>query len=197
MSRFTRFEIYPRSLPGEIYSFAKDFTIEVSADGKNWTTVVSKTDHPPVTYGNITFEFGAVNARYIRFNVLILRPIPMDSNRYRLQMAEFEVYDDTPDSAQTVIMRIDELYASVNGEKVRVNDLQDLTPIFNQGGRTMVPFRFIATAFGADVDWDGDLGSAVIDYNGKHIVIPIDKPFAMLNCPPCQDKFFKNEMTID
>jgi len=45
----------------------------------------------------------------------------------------------------------------------------------------MVPFRFIATCFGTDVDWYGDSGSAVIDYNGKHIVIPIGMPYAYVN----------------
>jgi len=69
--------------------------------------------------------------------------------------------------AKTVIMRLDNLHAAVNGVKVRVNDAEALTPIMNQGGRTMVPFRFIATCFGADVDWDGGSGSAIIDYKGK------------------------------
>ena len=85
------------------------------------------------------------------------------------------------ETCNTVIMRIDNLHASVNGEKVRVNELQELTPIFNEGGRTMVPFRFIATCFGADVDWDGDLGSVIIDRGGKHIVMPIGLPYAIVD----------------
>jgi len=84
-------------------------------------------------------------------------------------------------AAKTATMRIDNLFASVNGEKVRVNDAQELTPIFNQGGRTMVPFRFIATCFGAKVDWDNDIGSTIIDYKGKHIVIPIGESFAYVD----------------
>jgi len=78
-------------------------------------------------------------------------------------------------------MRLDNLYAAVNGQKVRVNDAQELAPIMNEGGRTMVPFRFIATCFGADVDWDEGLGSAIIDYKGKHIVLPIGKDFCYVD----------------
>jgi len=78
-------------------------------------------------------------------------------------------------------MRIDGLYAAVHGAKVKVNDAQDLTPIFNTGGRTMVPFRFIATCFGAEVDWDENLGSVIIDHNGKHIAIPINMPYAIVD----------------
>jgi len=89
--------------------------------------------------------------------------------------------DNPPQSLTTAIMRIDKLYASVNGAKVKVNDAQDLAPIFNDGGRTMVPFRFIATAFDAEVDWDGESGSAIIDHNGKHIQLPIDMPYAIVD----------------
>ena len=87
----------------------------------------------------------------------------------------------TKSDIKTVVMRLDNLYAAVNSQKVRVNDAQELTPIMNEGGRTMVPFRFIATCFGADVDWDGGAGSVIIDHNGKHIVIPIGKSFAYVD----------------
>jgi len=78
-------------------------------------------------------------------------------------------------------MRIDNLYAAVNGAKVRVNDTQDLAPIFNDVGRTMVPFRFIVTCFGAAVDWDEGAGSAIIGYKGKHIVLPIGTDFCYVD----------------
>jgi len=81
----------------------------------------------------------------------------------------------------TVIMRIDELYAVVDGIKARVSYDQDLTPIFNVGGRTMVPFRFLATAFGAEVDWDGETGSVIIRYKGKEIKMPMYRPCAYVD----------------
>jgi len=87
-------------------------------------------------------------------------------------------YDNTP---ITAIMRIDNLYAAVNGEKVRVNDAQELAPIFNEGGRTMVPFRFIATCFGADVDWSDSLGSVIINHNSKNIRLLIGLPYAYVD----------------
>jgi len=78
-------------------------------------------------------------------------------------------------------MRIDNLYAAVNGAKVKVQEGQDLAPIFNTEARTMVPFRFIATCFGAAVDWDEGAGSAIIDYQGKHIVLPIGTMYAYVD----------------
>lgn len=45
----------------------------------------------------------------------------------------------------------------------------------------MVPFRFIATCFGAEVDWDGNAGSVIIIYNGKNIRLPIGMSYAFVN----------------
>jgi len=79
------------------------------------------------------------------------------------------------------VMRIDHLYAAVNGKKEKVQEGQDLAPIFSSELRTMVPFRFIATCFGAALDWDEGAGSAIIDYKGKHIVLPIGAYYAYVD----------------
>ena len=100
VSEFNRIELYPRSVTGTVYTFPKDFTIEVSSDGENWETVAKETDYPAVTYGNISFTFDAVTARYVRLNAKTLRPNPADTGRYRLQLAEFEIYNDIPQTIE-------------------------------------------------------------------------------------------------
>lgn len=100
VSEFNRIELYPRSFTGEVYTFPKDFTIEVSADGEIWETVVKETDYPVVSYGDISFEFDSTAARYVRLSAETLRPNPADTGRYRLQLAEFEVYNDIPQTIE-------------------------------------------------------------------------------------------------
>jgi len=92
----------------------------------------------------------------------------------------FAARAETPESAYAV-MRIDQLYAVANGAKARVSDTEDLAPVFNETGRTMIPFRFLVSCFGCDVDWDGGTGSVIIIYKGKEIVIPIGKYHAYVD----------------
>lgn len=49
-----------------------------------------------------------------------------------------------------VVLRLDDPQASVDGKPVRLE-----APARSMGGRTMVPLRFVAEAFGAEVRWDG------------------------------------------
>ncbi|MBA2394304.1 MAG: hypothetical protein H0V70_16365 [Ktedonobacteraceae bacterium] len=46
----------------------------------------------PATGAVQSFTFGAQNARYIQVQGTVLRPIPAESNFYRMQFAEVEVY---------------------------------------------------------------------------------------------------------
>lgn len=76
------------------YAFPKAFNISVSVDGKNWTTLVSKTDYPIPKAGTIQeFAFDTVSARYVRFEATSINQLPADGNRYRVQISELEVYN--------------------------------------------------------------------------------------------------------
>jgi len=81
-------------------------------------------------------------------------------------------------------MRIDDLYAAVNNTRVKIHDTKDLTPVYSSTGKAMVPFRFISTAFGAEVDWDEPTGSVIIDYNYIHLVMPIGQTTVYVNGNP-------------
>ncbi len=68
-----------------------DFTIEVSSDSSNWPTVVLRTGYA-LPVGEEAFTFTKQSARYVRVQGINLRPIPNDSNFYRMQFAEVEIY---------------------------------------------------------------------------------------------------------
>ncbi|MCI8497467.1 MAG: family 78 glycoside hydrolase catalytic domain, partial [Clostridiales bacterium] len=92
-----------------IYGFPKDFVIETSTDGTEWTTVVSQTDYPsPVVETNgvspvQSFSFDNIDARYVRVRALSLNPLLNDGNTYRMQLAEIEIYN-VPKVPQSAIL---------------------------------------------------------------------------------------------
>lgn len=73
------------------YGFPKNFTIQVSRDGVNYTTVVTENDYPIPAYGGVPFHFDAVCARYVKLDVTSLNPKVTDNNFYRLQLTEMMV----------------------------------------------------------------------------------------------------------
>ena len=106
-SKFNQVVIYPSTsaidVPNSCYAFPEDFTISVSNDGTNWRTVVTETGYPIPSYGPLTFDFTQETAHYIKFEGTKLRPKPSDGNTYRIQLAEFEVYNATiPDGVVNV-----------------------------------------------------------------------------------------------
>jgi hypothetical protein len=87
-------DLYPRADGPHLgYGFPVDFTIDVSTDNSNWTTVVSRTGYALPT-GVQKFNFGFQNARYVRVLGSSLRPNPNDANLYRMQFAEARIYGD-------------------------------------------------------------------------------------------------------
>ncbi len=89
-----RIDLYPRSDAGNVgQGFPINFTIAISTDGVNWTTVANQTGYPlPATGAVQSFAFTAQTAQYVRIQGTVLRPIPNENNFYRMQFAEIEVY---------------------------------------------------------------------------------------------------------
>ncbi|GAA5190819.1 hypothetical protein GCM10023322_46840 [Rugosimonospora acidiphila] len=84
---------FDRTLVGNYFPI--DFTIQTSADGNTWNTVVSKTNYPKPTDGSAqTFDFDATTARYVRVEGTNLRND--ESNQYRMQLSEIEVFGSAP-----------------------------------------------------------------------------------------------------
>ena len=66
-----------------------------------------------------------------------------------------------------IVLTIGSSTATVNGEKKTLTLTPRIVTVNDQGGgRTMVPLRFIAEAFGYDVDWDKDTRTALISTSG-------------------------------
>lgn len=78
-------------------------------------------------------------------------------------------------SGEKVELVLDTPTAIVNGVPKRVdNDNTDVTPYLDENDRTLVPIRFIAEAFGCEVDWNGDTQEVKI--NGDFITMKIGSP---------------------
>ncbi|WP_219639653.1 discoidin domain-containing protein [Cohnella sp. CFH 77786] len=89
----TQVGLYPRNDAGNAgYGFPIDFTIQVSTDGTTWSTIVNRTAYPMPGDAVQSFSFPPVQARYIKVTGTSLRQNPNDSNQYRMQFAELEVY---------------------------------------------------------------------------------------------------------
>ncbi|MGC8942720.1 MAG: stalk domain-containing protein [Caldisericia bacterium] len=68
--------------------------------------------------------------------------------------------------------------ATINGVSKEID-----APPFIKDGRTLVPIRFIAEAFGAEVQWDGTTKTVKIYLNSKNIkiILQIDNKIAYVN----------------
>lgn len=92
---FTRVDLYPRNFAAPMYTFPSAYTLKVSNDnGATWQTIAQRTNIPLTSYQIEHISFEPVTAQLLRFEANELRSNPNDSGRYRLQMAEFEVYND-------------------------------------------------------------------------------------------------------
>ncbi len=70
----------------------------------------------------------------------------------------------------SIQLGIDVSKALVNNELKRIdNDSDDVSPYIADGGRTLVPLRFIAEGFGAEVDWDDQAKLITIKLGEKEI----------------------------
>lgn len=89
----SRVDLYPRCDTGNVgQGFPVDFTIKVSQDGVNWTTVVTKTGYPLPENKAQSFAFGNIRARFVMMEGTSLRQNANDNNYYRMQFNELQVY---------------------------------------------------------------------------------------------------------
>jgi hypothetical protein len=88
--KVSRVDLYPRNDSGGVgKGFPIDFTIQVSDDDVNWTTVVTKTGYPQPGNSAQGFPFAEQTARYIKVTGTKL---PLVGATYRMQFAEIEAY---------------------------------------------------------------------------------------------------------
>ena len=94
MQPISQVVLYPRNDSGNVgYGFPINFTIQVSLDGVNWTTVTTETNYAQPTSGAPqVFTFPTTSARYVKVDGTSLRSNPNDSGYYRMQFAEMQVF---------------------------------------------------------------------------------------------------------
>lgn len=83
---------------------------------------------------------------------------------------------------QAETMAFQDIRVQINGSQVNFPD--DKPYIDTNTGRTMVPIRFISEKLGAKVDWNNAERKAIIQKDGKTIVLPIGSNTAMVNGKP-------------
>lgn len=93
-NNITKVDLFPRNDGANTgYGFPIDFTIKVSTDNINWTTVVTRTGYT-LPGGTVqSFTFTSQSARYVKIEGTSLRQNPSENNWYRMQFAEIEVYN--------------------------------------------------------------------------------------------------------
>jgi len=75
-----------------------DFTISVSTDGSQYKTVLTVTGENPMFPKQQCYNFDDVDARYVKLTITKISALVSDeanSNRYRVQLAEVEIYNNT------------------------------------------------------------------------------------------------------
>ncbi|GAA2792476.1 hypothetical protein GCM10010441_17130 [Kitasatospora paracochleata] len=84
-----RVDLFPRNDGSSTgMGFPVDFTVQVSADGSNWTTVANRTGYPRPGTGAQSFPFPTTGVRYIKVTGTKLSADPHGT--YYLQLAEIE-----------------------------------------------------------------------------------------------------------
>lgn len=74
----------------------------------------------------------------------------------------------------------------LGSREIAVNDaLSHMdAPAYNQGGRIMVPLRFVSQALGGEVLWDGSKRQVLINEGGRSFTLKVDQPLKGMDVPP-------------
>lgn len=91
------------------------------------------------------------------------------------------------DGLITIILQIGSSYATLNNIKLAL----DTASVISQD-RTMVPLRFIAEAFGADVSWIDATKTVVIEFDGQILTMQIGEELEGFGAAP----IISNERTM-
>lgn len=97
-----------------------------------------------------------------------------------LETISLDVYDISKDVYRSEIVPI------VNLMFGKSDILTTDVPAFILDGRTLVPIRFIAETLEAQVEWNQEKRQAIINKDGKEIILTIDSAIAQVNGKPVQ-----------
>ncbi|NLN05496.1 MAG: discoidin domain-containing protein [Clostridiaceae bacterium] len=125
-----RIVLWPRQDKDPVMGYPVDFTLQLSIDGENWTTVATSTGNTNVDYDAKIFDISKTNARYVRMHCTKRAKDP-GSNQWLAQLSEMAVYGgepaaqspETSDSAvsillMTLVIALSACVLRVHGRKV-------------------------------------------------------------------------------
>jgi hypothetical protein len=149
-----RVDLYPRDDSGNTgLGFPKDFTIQVSADGTNWTTVSSQTGYPRPGDAAQTFPFAPASARYVKVTGTNLSTDPL--GHYHMQFAEIEALGGDLALGRPVTASSSVEYPDEGWLKADLTDGAHHTDLWNSSGWSSAGSTSPNTTQWAQVDLGG------------------------------------------
>lgn len=82
------------------------------------------------------------------------------------------VYINYPAKRKEIYLKIGDNKAEVDGQEVQIDKNNDGVVPFIQGGRTMLPLRFISENLGLVVDWDSSANKATVNFKPPECLKP-------------------------
>ncbi|NLX90364.1 MAG: copper amine oxidase N-terminal domain-containing protein [Firmicutes bacterium] len=169
-------------------NFAKPVTVIISYEGEN----LSGIDEDKLD----VFRFNEQTKKWVPMNgspnpaTKTITFTTSSFGKYAIleDIAEIAA-DGKPEVPVEIMLKLDELNATVNGKSVTLDAKPYLKPVVN---RTMVPLRFLSESLGAKVTWKAESEQVVIEDNNsaKTMILTINSEKAIvdgmeknLDCP--------------
>lgn len=89
----SRIILWPRQDAATVIGYPVDFTLQVSINGTDWTTVVTKTNQTGVDHEAKIFDITKINARFVRMHCT---KRSLAGTQWVAQLAEMAVYGGAP-----------------------------------------------------------------------------------------------------
>ena len=116
-----------------------------------------------------------------RLMQLLQNRMGADELEEALKKMEIAVDYDTDDDDYKLLAKMHELKGKkyetyINGKKAKFD-----VPPMNKDGRTLAPFRAIAEALDAVVEWDANTNTVTVTKDGKEVILKIGSKKAFVN----------------
>lgn len=158
------------------------FTTDVATNYKIPTLMHDPQYRLHVAVQNVCYNQPTHTSYYLGFDTKTV-PVPQmyvkDSSGNEIKNPDLAKKNWSIDklySGKKIMLALDEPKALNDNSFVRIdNDNEKVAPFLAEGDRTLVPLRFIAEAFGADVAWDDATQGITITLGDKVIKMTADK----------------------
>ena len=141
-------------------------SFEVSAESVNWKTYSSVCKAPKgAVKAHIVFESGDKTGICYADNIMVVKTKDKPIEETKLDKI----------NKSSIVLFVGSANALVNGNKTLIDTTNDKVIATIVDGRTLVPVRFIAENFGAEVLWDDATRTVTLTLKDKTVKIVLDK----------------------